>query len=126
MSAALAPMGITVDPASAVPPYEQVRTGIRDAVEAGSLAAGAKLPTVRGLAEELGLAVNTVARAYRELESDGVIETRGRSGSFVAATGSPSHQAAQRAAREYADRVRALGVDPAEALDLARAALAHP
>ena len=119
-------LDLVVDAESSVPPFEQVRTGIRDAVEAGDLAAGAKLPTVRGLADALGLAANTVARAYRELEGDGVIETRGRSGSFVAATGSPSHQAAQRAARDYAERIRSLGVSPDEALALARAALSHP
>jgi DNA-binding transcriptional regulator YhcF (GntR family) len=125
MSAATS-LDLEIDAESAVPPFEQVRTSIRDAVESGALAAGSKLPTVRGLADALGLAANTVARAYRELESDGVIETRGRSGSFVAATGSPAHQAAQRAARDYADRMRALGIDPAEALDLARAALHQP
>lgn len=77
------PLDVTVDPSSAVPPYEQLRTHVAAAVHDGRLAAGARLPTVRGLAGELGLAVNTVAKAYRALESDGVIETRGRGGTFV-------------------------------------------
>jgi DNA-binding transcriptional regulator YhcF (GntR family) len=116
-------IGVQVDPDSSVPPFEQLRTGIRDAVASGTLAAGARLPTVRALAEELGLAANTVARAYRELETDGLIETRGRLGSFVSATGSPAEREAQRAARAYADRTASLGIPPSDALALVAAAL---
>ena len=112
-----------IDSRSSVPPFEQVRARIRDAIGSGELAAGARLPTVRALAAELGVAVNTVARSYRELETDALIETRGRLGSFVAASGSPAHREMQAAARAYADRAAALGMDPAEALALARAAL---
>jgi DNA-binding transcriptional regulator YhcF (GntR family) len=75
---------VTVDTASAEPPYEQVRRQIAEGAAAGALAPGHKLPTVRQLATDLGLANNTVARAYRELESDGVIETHGRRGTFIA------------------------------------------
>jgi len=119
---------LTIDPgggstAPAVAPYEQLRVQVRDAVASGSLAAGVRLPTVRALAAELGLATNTVARAYRELETDGLIETRGRLGSFVAATGSPVQREVQAAARVFADRVEALGADPAEALRLVASAL---
>ncbi|MGO4758502.1 GntR family transcriptional regulator, partial [Streptomyces sp. 2MCAF27] len=71
---------ITVDPDSATAPFEQIRAQIADQVRSGGLPVGYKLPTVRGFAEELGLAANTVAKAYRALESDGVIETRGRHG----------------------------------------------
>jgi DNA-binding transcriptional regulator YhcF (GntR family) len=78
---------------------------------------------VRGLADELGIAPNTVARCYRELEGDGVIETRGRNGSFVSAQGDVTEQQAQLAARAYADRVRQLGVDPGDALAWVTAAL---
>ena len=73
------------------------------------------------VAEELGLAPNTVAKAYRELEHLGVIETRGRAGSFV--SGDRVGRAAREAAQEYADRVTALGVAPAEAVNLVRRAL---
>lgn len=78
---------LTIDPAAAAAPFEQVRTQIADQARDGGLPVGYKLPTVRGLAEELGLAANTVAKAYRALETDGVIETRGRNGSFIAAAG---------------------------------------
>lgn len=115
-------MKYSIDPSSSTPPFEQLRTQVRDAVAEGQLAAGAKLPTVRALAEQLGLAVNTVARTYRELEADGIIETRGRAGSFVAPQGDVAQQQAQAAAREYVERARRLGVDDASALDLVRAA----
>ncbi len=115
-------MRFTIDASAATPPFEQLRVQVRDAVAAGELAAGAKLPTVRALADELGLAVNTVARAYRELETDGLIETRGRAGSFVAPQGDAGRQRAQLAAREFVDRARRLGLDDADALDLVRAA----
>lgn len=78
-------MLIRVDQAAGTPPYEQVRTQIATLVRSGALPVGTRLPTVRKLAEDLGLAVNTVARSYKELEADGVIETRGRHGTFVAA-----------------------------------------
>lgn len=115
-------MKYVIDANSATPPFEQLRTQVRDAVAAGDLAAGAKLPTVRALAEQLGLAANTVARAYRELETDGIIETRGRAGSFVAPQGDAAQQQAHVAAREFVDRTRRLGLDDAAALDLVRAA----
>lgn len=65
-------------------PFEQVRRQIAEAAAAGLLAPGHRLPTVRQLAEDLGLAANTVARAYKELEADGVVETHGRHGTLVA------------------------------------------
>ena len=107
---------ITVDHESPVPPYEQVREQVRAQVEAGELSPGTKLPTVRRLAADLGLAANTVARAYRELEALGVIETRGRAGSVVSGDGVA--QAARRAAQEYVEKQRALGIGRDDALDL--------
>ncbi len=115
-------MHFAIDAGAATPPYEQIRVQVRDVVAGGQLAAGAKLPTVRALADKLGLAVNTVARAYRELETDGIIETRGRAGSFVAPQGDAGQQQAQVAAREFVERARRLGIDDASALDLVRAA----
>jgi DNA-binding transcriptional regulator YhcF (GntR family) len=112
---------LRIDDDSPVAPYEQVREQIRSQVDAGELSPGTKLPTVRRLAADLGLAANTVARAYRELEALGVIETRGRAGSVVSGDG--VEQAARQAAHEYAERVRALGVGPDQALDLVRRAL---
>lgn len=116
-------MKISIDPAASDPPFEQVRRQVTEAVTEGSLAPGSRMPTVRALAAELDLAVNTVAKAYRALESDHVIETRGRAGSFVSAHGDPTGQQAQLAAIAYADRVRHLGVDRDTALEFVRSAL---
>lgn len=114
---------IVIDPRSAVPPFEQLRVQLLEQVQSGELAAGAKLPTVRRLAEDLGLAANTVARAYRELETAGIIETRGRAGSFVAAQGDAAERRGQELARAYADEVRRLKLDPKDALSWVAAAL---
>ncbi|MFE6253809.1 GntR family transcriptional regulator [Agromyces sp. NPDC057865] len=109
-----------------VPPFEQLRRQVVDGVASGALAPGTRMPTVRALAVELDLAVNTVAKAYRALESDHVIETRGRAGTFIAATGDPATQEAQLAALAFADRVHHLGVDRATALALVASALDAP
>lgn len=77
-------MKTVIDQDSSVPPFEQLRSSVAAQVSDGSLPAGTKLPTVRALAEQLGIATNTVARAYRELEADGVVVTAGRRGTFVA------------------------------------------
>lgn len=116
-------MQFTVDHQASTPPFEQVRAQVVDAVNAGRVAAGERLPTVRALATELGLAVNTVAKAYRELEHDAVIETRGRSGTFIAPQGDAAHRGLQGAAAEYAAVARRLGVPADEALEIARTAL---
>ena len=112
-----------IDPNSTVPPFEQVRVALLDQITTGRLAAGAKLPTVRQLATDLGVAANTVARAYRELEAEALIETRGRNGTFVNAQGDVTAQQAQLAARAYADRIRQLGVATGDALAWVSAAL---
>lgn len=104
-------------------PYEQVRAQISEQARSGALPVGYKLPTVRGLAESLGLAANTVAKAYRALETDGVIETRGRNGTFVAAAGSAAEREAASAAQAYAERARRLGLAESAALDAVRDAL---
>jgi len=105
------------------PPYEQVRAQISEQARSGALPVGYRLPTVRGLAESLGLAANTVAKAYRALEADGVIETRGRNGTFVAAAGSAAEREVAAAAQGYAERARRLGVTEGDALDAVRDAL---
>lgn len=115
---------IDLDPTSAVAPYEQLRVRIAHLAREGALPAHTRLPAVRRLATGLGLAPGTVARAYRELEAGGVVETRGRLGTFVCSPGGARPDAAREAAVAYADRIRELGVGPERALDLARAALA--
>lgn len=115
---------ITLDAFSATPPYEQVRAQIAADVAAGDLRPGDRLPTVRRLAEDLQVAANTVARAYRELEQAGVIETRGRAGSFV--TGDRVQREAKEAAAAYLARTAALGLSSAEALALVQHLHDHP
>nr|WP_271177134.1 GntR family transcriptional regulator [Leifsonia poae] len=112
----------TVDAASSVPPFEQLKRGIAGGARSGSLPVGSRLPPVRALAESLGLAANTVARAYRELEHDGVVVTRGRAGTFVAATSDAEREGAE-AAAAFAERAASLGLSTDAALALARAAL---
>ncbi len=104
-----------LDPNSSTALFDQLRAAVIDAVRDGHLVAGTRLPTVRELAADLGLAANTVARAYRELESAGVVETRGRQGTFVAAR-NPTEAAMAAAARSYADTARALGLSKPEVL----------
>ncbi len=116
-------LSITVDAASPEAPYEQVRARIAQLARGGELPTGYKLPTVRGLAEELGLAANTVAKAYRALEADGVIETRGRNGTFVAAVGDAAVRELADAAMAFARRARRLGVDETSALSAVTEAL---
>jgi DNA-binding transcriptional regulator YhcF (GntR family) len=106
---------VTVDSDAPGAPYEQVRSQIADQARSGALPTGYRLPTVRGLAEQLGIAANTVAKAYRVLETDGVIETRGRAGTFVAAAGEAADREAAVAAAAYARRVHHLGLDRAAA-----------
>jgi DNA-binding transcriptional regulator YhcF (GntR family) len=109
-------MLIALDPSSPLPPFEQIRAQISESARTGVLPTGMKLPSVRKLAESLGLAANTVARAYRELEADGVVETRGRGGTVIAAAGDAVQQAAEEAAAGYVDRVKRLGLSRDEAL----------
>ncbi|MGW4483567.1 GntR family transcriptional regulator [Amycolatopsis sp. NPDC004368] len=116
-------MTVSYDSASSVPPFEQVRSSIAAQINDGTLAVGAKLPTVRALASDLGVAPNTVARAYRELEEAGLIETRGRAGSFVGASGDESRSRALAAAADYSAVTRQLGLSAEEALAIVRAAL---
>lgn len=114
-------MNLSVDQASDVPPFAQVRDGLREQVDAGTLPAGHRLPPVRTLADELGLAANTVARAYKELEALGVVETRGRAGTFVAGAG--AERSLREAAASFAATARGLGVADDAALDAVRRAL---
>ncbi len=119
---------LRVDHASPVPPYEQLRTQIAAMVAAGALTPGERLPAIRQLAADLGIAPGTVARAYRELEHGGLVVSRRPHGTTVAA-GATSQPAEQRraavltAAAEYARRARALGIDKRTALRLAREAI---
>lgn len=112
-------MIIVIDQASAVPPFEQLRLQLSTMIEAGTLPADHRLPSVRQLANDLGLANGTVARAYRELESAGLVATNGRHGTVVQPT--PSVGAADRRrklrelAQAFARAAQQLNATPAEA-----------
>ncbi|MDG6110007.1 GntR family transcriptional regulator [Dactylosporangium aurantiacum] len=114
---------IVIDAASPVPPFEQLRAQLARQIHERALAVGTRLPTIRRLAADLGLAVNTVGRAYRELEEAGLIETRGAAGSFVSAGGEQARERAGRAAAEYAAVIASVGLDTEEAIRIVRAAL---
>lgn len=74
---------ISVDLQAATPPYEQIRSQIASLISLGDLPSGSKLPTVRALATDLGVAAGTVARAYKELEAEELITSRRRAGTVV-------------------------------------------
>ena len=119
---------VTVDPSSPTPPFEQLRVAIRQLVATGALPIGSRLPTVRQLAADLRLAPGTVGRAFRELETEGIIESRGRHGTHVKSA--PQRpQASERgrrirnAAVAYAAIAAELAIDPDTAIDHVRQAL---
>ena len=94
------PSLVTIDPHTGVPIYLQLIEQIKRLVALGVLSAGEQLPTVKQLATDLTINPNTVARVYRELERDGVIETSPGRGSFVRSNG--GMQNAVRAANDVA------------------------
>jgi GntR family transcriptional regulator len=106
------------------PLFERIRTQMIEAVREGAVPAGTRLPTVRELAGQLGLAVNTVARAYRELEAAGIVETHGRFGTFVASS-DPADAAMTVAADSFVAAARAVGLSKADALRYLDAAFGH-
>ena len=122
-------MDITVDLSSPTPPYEQIRAQIAGLVHGGLLLDGARLPTMRALAADLGVAVGTVARAYRELEAAGLVASRRRTGTVVtsppAARSAPSVPAdVQAAATELAAQAAAAGLDVDATVAVLRSAFA--
>ena len=105
-----------VDAVVGTPPYEQLRIQIaaRVAVRRAARPAPGCRPCVRWR-PSCSLAVNTVARVYRELEADGVVVTEGRRGTFVATSAAAGSGEARRAADQYAAALRRLGVSLPEA-----------
>jgi DNA-binding transcriptional regulator YhcF (GntR family) len=119
---------VEVDPDSAVPPYEQIRLQLATMIGVGVLPSGAQLPPIRQLAADLGLAANTVARAYRELEHEELVVSRVRHGTTVAdVTPRLSRTEVRRrvaeAAQRYVALKRQLGVPQDEAEAAIRAQL---
>lgn len=109
---------LTIVP-DADPPFEQVRLQVTALIESGRLAPGDRLPAVRQLADDLGLAAGTVARAYKELEGSGLVTTARGAGTRVAArpeaASAGSLARLDDAAEAYLDRAAALGATPAQA-----------
>ncbi|MER6956894.1 GntR family transcriptional regulator [Streptomyces sp. NPDC002623] len=118
---------VRVDTTSQVPPYEQIRAQLASLIVTGRLVEGERLPTVRQLAADLGLAPGTVARAYRELEAAELIRTRRGAGTRVAALpAEPQHPDADRLttlARDFTSAARALGAGTETILNAVREAL---
>ena len=117
------------NPASGVPIYLQLMEQVKHAIETGALRAGEQLPGIRPLAEELVINANTVAKAYRELEHEGVIELRHGAGAFVSANGRPRKateklRAGQIVVADAVRRLRERGVTDEEIRRLFEAELA--
>lgn len=113
-------MIIRVDAKDPTPTYEQIRSQVTAMAAAGTLPVGTRLPTIRQLSADLGLAKGTVAKAYEELERSGVIETDGRRGSFVREQlHAPSvvDETLAAAAEAFAVQVVQLGVDHQRAVE---------
>ncbi|RXR25281.1 GntR family transcriptional regulator [Oerskovia turbata] len=122
---------LTVDLDSPVPVYEQIRTQVAALVSLGVLNPGDRLPSSRNLARDLGVAVGTVQRAYRELEAAGTVSSRPRTGTVVAATTHRRSSVADQ--RSFADlaaqmvaRGRELGLDDSAILDVVTGLLQQP
>jgi DNA-binding transcriptional regulator YhcF (GntR family) len=121
-------MILRLDPRSHIPPYEQIRAQISVMVAVGHLVPGTRLPTVRDLAGSLDLAPGTIARTYRELERDGIVEGRGRRGTFVVDEPPESEPVLERrrrleeAATTFAFAARQLGVPADTAVESVQAA----
>lgn len=116
---------VTLDVSSPVPPYEQIRLAVADLVAAGRLPAGSRLPSVRQLAGDLGVAAGTVARAYRELTAAGVVASLGARGTVVQAIAAPpdvGSSALEVASRRLVTIARSLGLSVRETEALVRAA----
>ena len=122
-------MIVTVDHDSPVPAFEQLRVGIRRLIATGAIPVGARLPTVRQLASDLGLAPGTVVRAFRELETEGIIDSRGRRGTCVRslpAPPAPDERAGRirEAAAIFAAAAAELAIPAGDAIEHVRVALA--
>ena len=116
-------VSVTLDMLSATPPYEQVRTQLAGHIRTGALRPGDKLPVVRALAADLGVATNTIARAYRELEAGGLVTTRRRVGTIVQAPPSPAGPELQQQAVLFVRAARSAGLAEEEIVDLVRGAM---
>ena len=120
-------MRVSVDTASPVPAYEQIRAQVTALADNGALSAGTRLPPIRQLAADLGLAPGTVAKAYALLEKAGVASTHRRRGTLITDRGALDRaeqlNELHRAAYAFARTVRLLNVEPTIAQEAVRQAL---
>lgn len=123
------PVVLTIDPRSGVPIYLQVIEQVKRSVAVGVLGAGEQLPTVKQLALDLTINPNTVAKAYRELERDGVIETSPGRGSFIKTNGmaettkAAATDVARDALTSAVREAKSVGLSAEEIRNLANAAI---
>src|SRR3954469_24796816 len=122
LTARVTHLDVVVDATAAEPPFEQVRAQVEERIRSGALAPGDRLPTVRALAADLGLAANTVARAYKELEAAGLVETRSRAGTVVASGEHAAAAALGVLAARYVAAARGAGITDAAAVEIVRRA----
>jgi GntR family transcriptional regulator len=118
------------NPSSGVPIYLQLMEQVKHLIETGALRPGDQLPGIRPLAEDLVINTNTVAKAYRELEHEGVVELRHGAGAFVASDAgtrklTEKMRAAQAIVAEAVDRLRARGLSGEEMRRVFEAELAR-
>ena len=113
---------LTVVTDDVIPPYEQLRRQLTQLIGSGALTPGQRLPPLRQLAADLGLAVGTVARTYRELEADGLVTARRGGGSRVtetlpAITDSQKQRRLDEYAFDYVTKSRLIGAQDDSILD---------
>ena len=124
-------MNFQIESDSKVPIYIQLEEQIRSMIAAGQLQPGDQLPTIRGLAANLRVNYNTIARVYLDLDRDGIISTQRGRGTFVAGVPDEEQIAQQRQeklgaiVRSALDEARALGYEPGEIAVVFSEELAH-
>ena len=121
-------MRISVDPKSATPLYIQIKQQVRMAVATGALRPGDRVPTVRDLATDLRINFNTVARAYREMQSEGLLNSTRGSGTFVSDDAAEvgqdeARRVVQRMIGDAVRTARNAGVSDTEFMDMIAKAL---
>ncbi|TNC26952.1 GntR family transcriptional regulator [Amycolatopsis alkalitolerans] len=119
---------VVVDASSGLAPWRQVQDQIIRLISRGALAPGTRLPPIRQLAGDLGLASGTIARAYRELEAAGWVRTARARGTVVAETAERSDPAAllRAAAAEFVSAAKEIGADEETAVSVVRKAYGSP
>jgi GntR family transcriptional regulator len=117
------PVVIELD--AATPVYEQIREQLAGYILTGAMALGTHLPTVRALAADLGVAINTVGKAYQSLELDGLVHSRRRTGTVVVYQGANADLSVVRdIARDLVERSALAGLGDETVIALVREALA--